>query len=60
MISPGCSFKFKGMKQTLLAIRDDITLRKEVKLKRNYRMNRGTLEMANVSLGHGALAFERT
>jgi len=39
------------MKQTLLAIRDDIELRKEVKLKRNYRMNRGTLEMANAIIG---------
>jgi len=47
MISPGCSFTFAGLKQTLRAIDGDIELRKAVKLKRNYRMNKGTLEMAN-------------
>ena len=50
MISPGCSFRFSGMKQTLLAIRNDITLRKVEQLKRNYRMNKGTLEVVNAIL----------
>lgn len=47
LISPGCSFTFKGFKETILSIRGDVKLRKVVRLKRNYRMNRGTLECAN-------------
>lgn len=50
MISPGCSFTFNGFKDTLREIRQEVELGKVVRLKRNYRMNRGTLEMANAIL----------
>ena len=47
MISPGCSFTFDGMKQTIRAIREDVKLRKVEQLKRNYRMTKGVLDVAN-------------
>ena len=39
MISPGCSFKFDGLKQTMLAVQPGIEskIKKVVKLARNYR-----------------------
>jgi hypothetical protein len=50
MISPGCSFTFDGMKQTLLAIREDVKLRKVEQLKKNYRMTKGVLDVGNAIL----------
>lgn len=50
MISPGCSFEFNGLKQTLLKIRDGVKLGKVVQLKRNYRMSKGVLEVGNAVL----------
>eukprot|EP00586_Coscinodiscus_wailesii_P010917 CAMPEP_0172513854 /NCGR_PEP_ID=MMETSP1066-20121228/255989_1 /TAXON_ID=671091 /ORGANISM="Coscinodiscus wailesii, Strain CCMP2513" /LENGTH=268 /DNA_ID=CAMNT_0013294293 /DNA_START=71 /DNA_END=874 /DNA_ORIENTATION=- len=47
MITPGCSFKFDGLKQTLLAIRPDVKLRKVEQLRKNYRMTKGTLQVGN-------------
>ena len=38
MISPGCSFKFDGLKNTLLKVNPTLQLRKVEQLKRNYRM----------------------
>jgi hypothetical protein len=51
MISPGCSFSFDGMKQTLREIQSgSIVLRKVQQLRRNYRMTKGVLEVGNAIL----------
>lgn len=47
MISPGCSFRFAGLQQTLVALKPDVSLRKVEQLKRNYRMTRTVLELGN-------------
>lgn len=47
MISPGCSFKFAGLQQTLIAVKPDVALRKVEQLKRNYRMTRSVLDLGN-------------
>jgi hypothetical protein len=46
MISPGCSFEFDGLKQTLRSIKD-VKLRKVEQLVRNYRMTKSVLELGN-------------
>lgn len=50
MISPGCSFKFGGLKQVLLSIKPDIELKKVEQLKKNYRMTKGVLDVGNAIL----------
>jgi superfamily I DNA/RNA helicase len=50
MISPGCSFTFAGLTQTLRSIRKDVVLRKVEQLRRNYRMTKGVLEVGNAIL----------
>ena len=53
MISPGCSFKFDGLKQVMRTVRSDETidhrLKKVVNLKVNYRTTKDILKVANVS-----------
>ena len=53
MISPGCSFKFDGLKQVMRTVRNDETidhrLKKVVNLKVNYRTTQDILKVANVS-----------
>ena len=46
MISPGCSFTFDGMKQTLRSLREDVELQKVEQLKKNYRMTKSVLEVS--------------
>jgi len=38
MISPGCSFKFDGLKNTWRAVDPNVKLERAKQLKRNYRM----------------------
>ena len=49
MISPGCSFTFAGLKQTLLAIRPGIesSLNEVQSLHVNYRTTKDVLDLAN-------------
>lgn len=49
MISPGCSFTFDGLKQTMLAVQSGIEpkLRTVHFLLRNYRTTKDVLEVAN-------------
>jgi hypothetical protein len=52
MISPGCSFKFDGLKQTMLAVQPGIEskIKKVVKLTKNYRWVKFiTIFIGNVS-----------
>ena len=53
MISPGCSFKFDGLKQVMRTVRNDEIidhrLKKVVNLKVNYRTTKSILKVANVS-----------
>ena len=53
MILRGCSFRFEGLKQTMLAIRPgiEVHLRQgEKRLLKNYRMTKGILEVGNAIL----------
>jgi tetratricopeptide (TPR) repeat protein len=52
MISPGCSFKFAGLKQTLLAVREGIEARLSsvCHLLVNYRTTRDVLILGNAIL----------
>jgi len=52
MISPGCSFTFDGLKQTMLAIQPGIEskLSKVFHLLRNYRTTKDVLEVGNTIL----------
>ena len=50
MISPGCSFKFVGLKTTLIEINPKISIPEVKHLKRNYRMTKAVLEVANAVL----------
>lgn len=50
MISPGCSFKFVGLKNTLIKINPDIKVEPVKHLKRNYRMTKAVLDVANAVL----------
>lgn len=57
MISPGCSFKFVGLKETLIEINPQIQIRKVEHLKRNYRMTKAVLEVANAVLNKAKQHF---
>ena len=50
MISPGCSFKFQGLKEVLLAVQPGIESKiKHVdKLEKNYRVTKDVLNVSNV------------
>ncbi|CAB9498814.1 polymerase alpha-associated DNA helicase A [Seminavis robusta] len=50
MISAGCSFKFQGLKQTLLEVKPDVNLSKTEQLRRNWRMTKSVLEVGNAIL----------
>lgn len=52
MISPGCSFKFAGLQQTLRAVGGPgVSLNNKVeKLRRNYRMTKSVLDLGNAIL----------
>ena len=50
MISPGCSFKFAGLKNTLVDVNPTIRVPSVRHLKRNYRMTKGVLDVANAVL----------
>lgn len=53
MISPGCSFHFDGLKQTLLSVRSGIeaSLSSVSQLLVNYRTTKDVLDLANKVLG---------
>ena len=59
MISPGCSFKFAGLKQTLLSIRPGIEthLKKVTHLLTNYRTTKDVLEVGNAILSKAKQYF---
>ena len=67
MISPGCSFKFSGLKQTLLSIRPGIEpyLKQVSHLLVNYRTTKDVLQLGNAVLAKakehfpGAIEFAR-
>jgi hypothetical protein len=50
MITPGCSFTFDGLKQTLRAIKDTVKINKVEQLTRNYRVSKGVLVAGNAIL----------
>ena len=62
MISPGCSFTFDGLKQTLLAVQDGIEdkLSKVSNLLKNYRTSKEVLNLANEILRVGKREFPNT
>ena len=59
MISPGCSFTFDGLKQTLLAVQDGIEdkLSQVSNLLKNYRTSKEVLNLANEILKVGKTMF---
>eukprot|EP00978_Attheya_sp_CCMP212_P018746 scaffold51799_cov56-Attheya_sp.AAC.2 len=67
MISPGCSFKFAGLKQTLLSIKPGIEqhLKQVSHLLVNYRTTKDVLQLGNAILAKakahypGAIEFAR-
>ena len=67
MISPGCSFKFSGLKQTLLSVRPGIEpyLKQVAHLLVNYRTTKDVLQLGNAILAKakkhypGAIEFAR-
>ena len=62
MISPGCSFQFAGLKQTLLAIKPGIEkdLKKVQQLLINYRTTKDVLQVANAILTKAKYYFPET
>lgn len=61
MISPGCSFHFDGLKQTLLAVRSGIEkqLTTVTQLLVNYRTTKDVLLLANAVLRRAQRAFPK-
>ena len=59
MISPGCSFKFDGLKEVLLAVKPGIErqVKDVIKLTRNYRVTQDVLEFSNVRAAPELLSF---
>ena len=59
MISPGCSFKFAGLKQTLLSLKPGIEsrLKKVSHLVVNYRTTKDVLELGNAILSKAKQYF---
>ena len=51
MITPGCSYTFDGMKQTMLAVNSQVKMQKVRHLTRNYRMSKDVLDVGNAILG---------
>lgn len=57
MISPGCSFQFVGLKETLIQIDPTIDIPEVKHLKRNYRMTKAVLDVANAVLNKAKECF---
>jgi superfamily I DNA/RNA helicase len=60
MISPGCSFKFDGLKQTMLAVHPGIEskIKSVVKLEKNYRVTKDVLVVSNSILAEAKKYFK--
>ena len=61
MISPGCSFKFDGLKEVLLAVKPGIErqVKDVIKLTRNYRVTQDVLEFSNSILAVAKQSFPK-
>eukprot|EP00804_Cyclotella_cryptica_P026502 CCRYP_008149-RB/>CCRYP_008149-RB protein AED:0.03 eAED:0.03 QI:2292/1/1/1/0.86/0.83/24/285/2253 len=62
MISPGCSFKFDGLKQAMLAVKPGIEtkIKRVVKLEKNYRVTKDVLDVSNSILKEAKKCFKNS